>query len=216
MLDHAGVPQFPVARGGGRRVCAARRASPATSACCSRCRARSSDQRAPDLERARALVERARSDGRTTLSLAEFKALLAAFHVPVTPCERARSADEACSAAERIGLPVALKIDSPEITHKSDVGGVKVGLATLAAVRAAFEEMTRPAPPRCDRTRTSRASRSNAMHGKPFGRELLAGHRARPGFRSGDQLRRRRHAGRADRGSARRAAAAQSPRSRAT
>jgi acyl-CoA synthetase (NDP forming) len=68
--------------------------------------------------------------------------ILAEAGIPVMPHRRARSAAEAAAAAEALGLPGALKILSPDITHKSDVGGVALNLATPEAVRRAFEEVT--------------------------------------------------------------------------
>jgi len=67
--------------------------------------------------------------------------LLADAGVPLVPAELVHSADEAAAAAGRLGLPVALKICSARITHKSDVGGVALGLATEAEVRAGFERV---------------------------------------------------------------------------
>ncbi|HUZ24141.1 MAG TPA: acetate--CoA ligase family protein [Streptosporangiaceae bacterium] len=68
----------------------------------------------------------------------EARSLLASAGVPVVPGELARSADEAVAAAQRLGLPVALKICSAQITHKSDIGGVALGLSTAAAVAEAY------------------------------------------------------------------------------
>ena len=73
-----------------------------------------------------------------TLSEAASKTLLEAYGIPVTRPEPAATADEAVSAADRIGYPVVAKLLSPNVTHKSDVGGVALGLADGAAVRAAF------------------------------------------------------------------------------
>jgi len=67
--------------------------------------------------------------------------LLAASGVPVVPGGLAGSADEAVQIARQVGLPVALKICSAEITHKSDIGGVALGLASEAEVRAAYEKV---------------------------------------------------------------------------
>jgi acyl-CoA synthetase (NDP forming) len=64
--------------------------------------------------------------------------LLASFGVPVVPTLLTRSAEEAVAAAEKIGYPVVLKVESTEITHKSDVGGVALRLSSAAEVRAAF------------------------------------------------------------------------------
>jgi acetate---CoA ligase (ADP-forming) len=67
--------------------------------------------------------------------------LLTAAGVPVVPGGLAGSADEAADLAQRVGLPVALKICSAQITHKSDIGGVALGLNTEAEVRAAYEKV---------------------------------------------------------------------------
>ena len=64
--------------------------------------------------------------------------LLAASGVPVVPGELVDSADAAVRAAERLGMPVAMKICSAQITHKSDIGGVALNLATPDDVRAAY------------------------------------------------------------------------------
>lgn len=73
-----------------------------------------------------------------TLSEAASKSVLGAYGIPVTQPEPAADAEAAVLAAERLGYPVVLKLDSPDITHKSDVGGVALDLADAAAVRAAF------------------------------------------------------------------------------
>ena len=71
----------------------------------------------------------------------ESKTLLAAFHIPVTRTLLARNAHEAMMIATQQGFPVALKIDSPDIAHKSDVGGVALNLHNGEAVRNAFNDM---------------------------------------------------------------------------
>ena len=95
----------------------------------------------PDTEGARLLVEGVLAERRKVLTEMESKSLLAAFHIPVTRTMLARSANEAMLIASQLGYPVALKIDSPDIAHKSDVQGVVLGLATAAQVRDHFEEM---------------------------------------------------------------------------
>jgi acetate---CoA ligase (ADP-forming) len=67
--------------------------------------------------------------------------LLAASGVPLVPAELATSAEEAAAAAERLGLPVALKVCSAQITHKSDIGGVALGLTSAAEVRGAYQRI---------------------------------------------------------------------------
>jgi acyl-CoA synthetase (NDP forming) len=67
--------------------------------------------------------------------------LLAGAGVPVVPGGLAGSADEAVEIARRVGLPVALKVCSAQITHKSDIGGVLLGLGSEAEVRAGYEKV---------------------------------------------------------------------------
>jgi len=74
-------------------------------------------------------------------SEARARDLLTAAGVPVVPGGLARSADEAAGLAVRVGLPVALKVCSAQITHKSDIGGVALGLRTEAEVRAGYEKV---------------------------------------------------------------------------
>src|SRR5204863_8079248 len=89
---------------------------------------------------ARALIEGARAEGRTLLDEAEAKAVLASYGIPGVPTRVARDTDEAIAAARATGFPVAVKLWSRVITHKTDVGGVKLGLGDEAAVARAFED----------------------------------------------------------------------------
>ena len=89
------------------------------------------------------IIEQARSEGRSVLSEVEAKALLASAGIPVVEAKLATTADEAASIAGDIGYPVALKIVSQQITHKSDVGGVVLNVKDADAVRAAFSEITK-------------------------------------------------------------------------
>ncbi len=82
-----------------------------------------------------------------TLPELESLELLRAAGLPVPAVERARDADEAVAAAGRIGYPVVLKLDATGLAHKSDVGGVRVGLSDADAVRAAAAELLGIAPP---------------------------------------------------------------------
>ena len=86
-------------------------------------------------------IERARAQDRSVLTEIESKQVLAAAGIPVAEATLAASADEAVYSAAKAGYPVVLKIVSPDVTHKSDVGGVKVGLPDEAAVREAYEEI---------------------------------------------------------------------------
>ncbi len=87
-------------------------------------------------------IEQARNQGRTVLTEIESKQVLAGAGIPVAEARLATTADDAASVADALGYPIVMKIVSPEITHKSDVGGVRVGLKDADEVRAAFGEMT--------------------------------------------------------------------------
>ncbi|MBL1097741.1 acetate--CoA ligase family protein [Streptomyces coffeae] len=91
-----------------------------------------------DNDAVRVVLDAARAEGRTALTAPEGKRITDAYGIP-TPAEGlAESADEAVALADRIGFPVVLKIVSPDILHKTDAGGVRVGLTSCAEVRGAF------------------------------------------------------------------------------
>lgn len=96
---------------------------------------------ATDAAAARAVIDAALAEGRAWLTETEAKAVLAAYGVPVTPTRTAATPDEAAQVAASLGFPAALKILSPDITHKSDIGGVALNLETAAAVREAAQAM---------------------------------------------------------------------------
>ena len=85
------------------------------------------------------VIERARNEGRTVLTEVESKRILEDAGVPVTAARLAPTADAAVQAAEELGYPVVLKVVSPDVTHKSDAGGVRLGLASGEAVRDAYD-----------------------------------------------------------------------------
>ncbi len=96
---------------------------------------------AADHERVEEIIGRVRDSGRTILTEFEAKQVLAAYGIPTVETEVARSADEAVDISDRMGYPVVLKLDSETITHKTDVGGVRLNLKDAAEVRRAYEEM---------------------------------------------------------------------------
>jgi acetyltransferase len=100
-----------------------------------------SHQAEPDVEGARMIVENALAQGRHTLTEIESKSLLSSFHIPVAQTLIARDATEAMLMAQQMGFPVVMKINSQQISHKSDVGGVRLGLSSGQAVRGAFMGM---------------------------------------------------------------------------
>ncbi len=128
----------------------------------------------PDTEGARLLIENVMAEGRTILSEMESKSLLSAFRIPVAQTIVARTSADALMIAQQLGYPVAMKIHSPDITHKSDVGGVRLNLANGPEVRAAYHDML-------DRVRKMRPDARiegvaiQPMVKKPNGRELMVG-----------------------------------------
>ncbi len=128
----------------------------------------------PDVEGARLLVENVLDEGRRSLSVTESKALLAAFRIPVAAAVRAATPAEALVAAESLGFPLAMKIDSPDVTHKSDVGGVRLDIRTAADVRRAFGEMLEEARARLPDARILGVT-LEPMVRRRHGRELLVG-----------------------------------------
>lgn len=85
------------------------------------------------------ILAQARSEGRTLLNEVEAKEVLREAGVPATDTKLATSRDEAQKLAEAMGYPVVLKVVSPDIAHKSDVGGVKLNLGGREAVGEAFD-----------------------------------------------------------------------------
>jgi acetyltransferase len=95
----------------------------------------------PDRAAAQAIIDASLDAGQDWLDPADSKAVLADFGIPVLRATPAHSASEAVKAARKAGFPVAMKILSPDIAHKTDVGGVRLGLADEVAVRSAYRAM---------------------------------------------------------------------------
>ncbi len=96
----------------------------------------------PDIAAARTAIEAALAAGRSWLDAAEVASVLAAYRVPLPAARPAADPEAAAAAAQAIGFPVALKIASPDIIHKSDVGGIALDLGDAAAVRSAAALLT--------------------------------------------------------------------------
>jgi acetyltransferase len=95
----------------------------------------------PNRDAAQAIVQRALAAGNSILSEPDTKQILAAYGIPVVATRCAATVDEAVLCAQEIGFPVAIKILSPDISHKSDVGGVVLDLETADAVRSSATAM---------------------------------------------------------------------------
>ncbi|OGA03395.1 MAG: GNAT family N-acetyltransferase [Betaproteobacteria bacterium RIFCSPLOWO2_02_FULL_62_17] len=132
------------------------------------------EQAPADVAAAARLIAAALAAGRTLLNEAESKQVLAAFHIPVAQATTAHSVEEALALAAGFGFPVALKIDSPDIIHKSEVNGVRLDLISAEALRNAFEEMLRSVAQERPQARINGIS-VEPMVKKPNGRELFLG-----------------------------------------
>jgi acetyltransferase len=139
ILDCAGIPTFEYPDAAARAFCAMWRYShnldalyetPALTA-------------AAEIDRSHAeqIIHRARKAQRTLLTEIESKHLLAAYGIPTVETKIAKNEERAVEMAKKIGGPVVLKIYSETITHKSDVGGVKLNLRGPTAVRRAYREI---------------------------------------------------------------------------
>ncbi|MEJ2621166.1 MAG: bifunctional acetate--CoA ligase family protein/GNAT family N-acetyltransferase [Candidatus Thiodiazotropha sp.] len=128
----------------------------------------------PDAEGARLIIESALSEQRKILSEPESFALLGAFRIKAVRNGIARSANEALILAESIGFPVAMKIFSPDISHKSDAGGIRLNVNNAQAVRTNYRDLI-------EQVKDTRPEANiegvtvEQMYQSPNGRELLIG-----------------------------------------
>lgn len=103
--------------------------------------ARDTPEAALDRSTAEAIIQGARASARTVLTEVESKRLLACYGIPTVETRVATSEAEAVKAADEIGYPIVLKLYSETITHKSEVGGVRLNLGDRQAVRRAYREI---------------------------------------------------------------------------
>ncbi len=108
------------------------------------------------------------------------KHLLTMYGITTTPEQLATTADEAVAAANEIGYPVVLKIESPDITHKTDAGGVLLNISDDAAVRAGFDEIMANA--RSYNPDADLAGVLVQQMAQPGGREMIVGMTRDPDF----------------------------------
>ena len=128
----------------------------------------------PDIKGAHILIENILAERRKVLTEMESKALLSSFHIPVTKTILARSANEAILVANQLGYPVALKIDSSDIVHKSDVQGVALNIHNATGVRDTWLDMMATVTRLKPEAKINGVTVQN-MSGKPQGRELYIG-----------------------------------------
>jgi len=96
----------------------------------------------PRTEENRKLIEKVTSENRSTLTQAEAREFLGNYDIPVIRSEIARTAEETRAAAEKVGFPVAISILSPDVLHKTDVGGLELNIRNAADAEAAYKHIT--------------------------------------------------------------------------
>jgi acetate---CoA ligase (ADP-forming) len=127
----------------------------------------------------RRTLRRARSEGVTVLPGSAARSIVGAYGIRFPESRRVRTLPEAVDAAERIGFPVVLKVSSPDISHKTDVGGVAVGLSDASELRAAWSRMQHSLTARAPRARIQGFEVEAQV---PGGREVLLGVQRDPNF----------------------------------
>jgi acetyltransferase len=127
-----------------------------------------------DADKGRSILARAQQAGVKNLTASDIYTLLSAYGIPVAAWRVVNTTDEAEKALAQIGLPVAVKVESDAINHKSDMGGVAIDLKDATAVRSAVEEMQK----RLD----TKDLKFLIQRYLPDGRELIVGAKAEEGL----------------------------------
>lgn len=127
-----------------------------------------------DRSKLRPVFDTILSEGSEVLSESTAKALLEAYGIPVSAPYVAKTSTDAVHIADRIGYPVVMKVSSPEITHKTDVGGVALDLASAEQVQAAFERIVAAAHEKRPDAHVTGVTLQK-MVTDPAGRELIIG-----------------------------------------
>jgi acetyltransferase len=126
------------------------------------------------------ILRQAASENREILTEDEAKRLLDFYNFPVVKTQVAKSADEAVNLARQIGYPVVLKILSPQITHKTDVGGVMLDLTSDAQVRESYQQMTEKAKKACPQAEILGVTVQRMIKGEGY--EVIIGGKSDPLF----------------------------------
>jgi acetyltransferase len=128
----------------------------------------------PDVNAARLIIEAALAEKRKILTVIESKAILIAFGIPVTQSLVAQTANEALNLAKSLGFPVVMKILSPDISHKQEVGGVQLNITNAETVPQIFNEMIERAKQKEPRAKILGVTLER-MYKNPNDRELMIG-----------------------------------------
>ena len=141
ILNNAGIPLFAYPDTAARVFCFMARYSYNLRGLYETPVLATGDNESASRDKARAIIQDARAHGRFLLNEHESKQLLSTYGIPTVDTRVARTEDEAVDHAGNIGYPVVLKLFSETITHKTDVGGVKLNLPDAAEVRHAYQEI---------------------------------------------------------------------------
>jgi len=133
-----------------------------------------SGQELPDPEGARLIIEGVLTEQRKVLTEPESMAILTAFRIPTVRNAVAHSANEALVIAESIGFPIAMKVLSTDISHKSDAGGVRLNINSAAEVRGAFRQLVDQVKLRVPTAKIQGVT-IEKMYRSSNGRELMIG-----------------------------------------
>jgi acetyltransferase len=128
----------------------------------------------PDREGARLIIEAVLTEQRRVLTEPESMAVLNAFRIPTVRNGIARSGNESLVVAESIGFPIAMKVLSTDISHKSDVGGVRLNINSAQEVRGAYRQLIDDVKRHVPDADVS-AVTIEKMYRSPNGRELMIG-----------------------------------------
>ncbi|HYA54678.1 MAG TPA: acetate--CoA ligase family protein [Thermoplasmata archaeon] len=132
-----------------------------------------------DQAKARAVIDQARRDESTVLSDSAARALLMAYGIRFPEVRFVRTVDQAMGAAEGIGYPVVLKVVSPDLSHKTDVGGVALGIRDGASLGSAWQAMQQSL---AEKARTARIDGFDVESEIQEGKEVLVGVQRDPHF----------------------------------
>ncbi len=132
-----------------------------------------------DLKLAKQIIARAKQAGETNLSQHDAMRVLEAYGLPIAKTEFAKTREEAGRSAKRIGFPVAMKIVSPDVVHKFDVGGVKLDLTSERDVLESFNEIMKNVKSQLPKARLEGVVVQEHVRG---GRETIVGMRRDPKF----------------------------------
>ncbi|HJU13245.1 MAG TPA: 4-hydroxybutyrate--CoA ligase [Candidatus Nitrosotalea sp.] len=174
ILAEGGIPHYKYAEGAIRALKAMVRFTQWSQAQEGRVREFKANKR-----KAEQIFAKVRAEGRKNLLEEEGQEVLKAYGVPLPKSILATKDREAASAAKKIGYPVVMKIASPQIIHKSDAGGVKVGLKTPQEVKKAFKEIIKNAK-KYDKKATIKGVLVQEM--VKGGKETIIGSKQEPGF----------------------------------